>query len=183
MKHEVIELQGTQIIGLAHEIAFKNAYTECPKAWASFAETIIRPVVFEKKQPDALQQAAFENGVGEFGLCTCNIPDHDCTSCAAHNFGCCNDRTFTYVIGGTYKGGSVPEGLKLFTIPGGKWLKVHFDGGMAAFQQQFGIFWKEWLPAHPEFRWARNTVSMEWYQGTDIQSPDYKCGLMFPLEQ
>lgn len=38
------------------------------------------------------------------------------------------------------------------------------------------------MPAHPEYRWAKNTVCMEWYEGNDIQAPDYKCGIMFPLE-
>jgi hypothetical protein len=44
------------------------------------------------------------------------------------------------------------------------------------------MFHKEWLPAHPEYKWADNSVSMEWYQGTDINSPDYQCGVMMPLE-
>lgn len=183
MKHEIIDLQNVQVIGFAKEIAFKDSQKECPKAWADFIENIIKPVVFEKKQPDELQQAAFENGVGEFGLCTCSIPNHDCSKCALQNFGTCNDRTFTYVVGGMYKGGKVPEGMRLFDIPSGKWVRIHFEGGMAAFQEQFQKFNSEWLPAHPEFGWARNTVSMEWYKGTDIQSPDYQCGIMFPLEK
>lgn len=182
MKHEIIELQDVQIIGLAKEIPFRMGASECPKFWGEYVEKIIKPVVFEKKQPNELQQAVFENNVGEFGLCTCGLPNHDCTTCAAVNFGTCNERSFTYVIGGTYKGGNVPEGLKLFPIPSGKWAKIHFEGGMAAFQQQFGVFQKEWMPAHPEYRWAKNTVCMEWYEGNDIQAPDYKCGIMFPLE-
>jgi len=40
----------------------------------------------------------------------------------------------------------------------------------------------QWLPAHPEYKWAPNSCCMEWYQGTDIQSPDYQCGVMMPLE-
>ena len=47
--------------------------------------------------------------------------------------GTCNNRTFVYVIGGRYKGGDVPEGMRLFSIPSGKWLKVHFTGGIKAF--------------------------------------------------
>ena len=41
---------------------------------------------------------------------------------------------------------------------------------------------KEWLPAHPEYKWAQNSCCMEWYQGTAIQSPDYQCGVMMPFE-
>ena len=182
MKHEIITLQDMQVIGISKEIAFHEASTECPKFWGEYVETIIRPFVFEKKAPTAFQQAAFDNGVGEFGLCTCNLPDHHCATCSEVNFGGCNQQKFTYVIGGRYKGGEVPEGMRLFSIPSGKWLKVHFAGGMQAFQKQFSIFHTQWLPAHPEYRWKRNSCSMEWYSGMDIASSDYAYGIMIPIE-
>jgi len=78
--------------------------------------------------------------------------------------------------------GDIPEGMQLFPIQSGKWLKIHFEGGMKAFQEQYTKFHKVWLPAHPEYKWAPNSCSMEWYQGTDIESPDYQCGVMMPLE-
>ena len=182
MKHEIIELHDVQIIGMAKKISFGEAKEECPKFWGEYVEKIIKPVIFEKQEPNAFQKAAFDNGVGEFGLCTCDIPNHNCATCAEQNFGVCSDRTFTYVIGGIYKGGDVPEGMQLFPIHSGKWLKVHFEGGMKAFQRQYDKFHKEWLPAHPEYKWAPNSCCMEWYHGTDIQSPDYQCGVMMPLE-
>ena len=182
MKHEIIELHDVQIIGMAKKIAFNEAKDECPKFWGEYVEMIIKPVFIEKKAPDAFQQAAIDNGVGEFGLCTCDIPNHNCATCWEANFGACKNKTFTYVIGGIYKGGDVPEGMQLFPIQSGKWLKIHFEGGMKAFQEQYMMFHKEWLPSHPEYKWARNSCSMEWYQGTDIQSPDYQCGVMMPLE-
>ena len=123
-----------------------------------------------------------ENGVGGFALCTCDIPDHNCTTCVEQNFAVCSTKTFTYVICGVYKGGDVPEGMALFPIHSGKWLKVHFEGGMKAYQEQYVKFHKEWLPAHPEFKCVNNSSFLEWYQGTDIQSPDYQCGVMMPLQ-
>ena len=108
MKHEIITLDGVQIIGMAKEIAFCKGQEECPKFWGEYVERIIKP--------------AIDNGVGEFGLCTCDIPNHNCMTCAEQNFGACNSKTFTYVIGGIYKGGSVPEGMRLFPIRSGKWL-------------------------------------------------------------
>ena len=181
MKHEIIILADVQIIGMAKEIAFCKGQEECPKFWGEYVERIIKPVFMEHKAPDAFQQAAIDNGIGEFGLCTCDIPDHNCATCWEANFGACSKNTFTYVIGGIYKGGEVPEGMQLFPIHSGKWLKVHFEGGMKAFQEQYEKFHKEWLPAHPEYKWAPNSCCMEWYQGTDIQSPDYQCGVMMPL--
>lgn len=182
MKHEILDLQKVQIIGMAKQIAFNNP-AECKAFWGEYVERIVKPVFMEGRTPDEFQQAAIENNVGEFGLCTCTIPNHNCGTCAVQNFTDCNTRTFTYVIGGTYRGGKVPEGMQLFPIHSGQWLKVHFEGGMAAFQQQFAQFHQEWLPAHPEYRWASNAQCMEWYRGTDITSPDYQCGIMMPLAQ
>ena len=182
MKHEIVELYDMQIIGMSKKIAFNEAKEECPKFWGEFVEKIIKPVIFEKHEPNAFQKAAFDNGVGEFGLCTCDIPNHNCATCAEQNFGTCSKNTFTYVIGGIYKGGEVPAGMQLFPIHSGKWLKIHFEGGMKAFQQQLQKFYKEWLPQHPEFHCPNNAMTMEWYNGTDIDSPNYQCGVMMPLE-
>ena len=180
MKHEIITLQDAQVIGMAKEIAFNNP-SECSKFWGEYVERIVKPIYLEGKAPDEFQKAAVVNNVGEFGLCTCKIPKHNCGTCGALNFTACNTKTFTYVIGGIYNGGNVPEGMALYPLRSGRWLKVHFEGGMAAFQQQFAKFHDEWLPAHPEFKWADNSCSLEWYNGTDISSPDYQCGMMLPL--
>lgn len=180
MKNELVDLQNVQIIGMSKEIAFNNS-SECSKFWGEYVERIVKPVYIEGKEPDGFQKAAVENNVGEFGLCTCTIPNHNCGTCSAVNFTACNTKTFTYVIGGIYKGGDVPEGMSLYPIKSGRWLKVHFEGGMAAFQQQFAEFHSEWLPAHPEYSCASDAQFLEWYCGTDINSPDYQCGIMMPL--
>ncbi|MBO7417995.1 MAG: DUF3795 domain-containing protein [Bacteroidaceae bacterium] len=183
MKHEIVTLENVQIIGMAKEIPFCKGEEECPKFWGEYMERIVKPVYFEHKTPNAFQQAAIDNGIGEFGLCSCDIPNHNCATCSEMNFTACNTKTFTYVIGGKYKGGNVPEGMNLFPIHSGKWLKMHFEGGMKAFQQQYQMFYKEWLPQHPEFHCPNNAMTMEWYNGTDIDSPDYQCGVMIPLEE
>ena len=63
-----------QIIGMAKEIACCKGQEECPKLWGEYVERIIKPVFMEHKEPDAFQQAAIDNGVGEFALCTCDTP-------------------------------------------------------------------------------------------------------------
>lgn len=181
MKHEIITLQDMQIIGMSREIAFRMGQEECPKFWGEYVEKIVKPVYLEGKTPDEFQQAAIDNNVGEHALCTCQLPNHDCMTCADVNFAACSTKTFTYVIGGIYKGGNVPEGMKLYPLPSGQWLKIHFEGGMAAFQNQYAYFHEVWLRQHPEIKIARNSCMMEWYVGTDIQAPDYQCGVMFPL--
>lgn len=180
MKTEIITLKDAQIIGMSKDIAFCNPQ-ECASFWGEYVERIIKPVYMDGKEPDEFQKAAMENGIGEYALCTCSIPNHNCATCGVENFGKCSTKTFTYVIGGIYKGGNVPEGMQLFPIHSGKWLKVHFEGGMKTFQQQFQKFHNEWLPAHPEHKWISNSCCMEWYCGSDINSPDYQCGVMMPL--
>ena len=182
MNHEIFTLHNKQIIGMSREIAFKEGPKECPKFWNEYVEKIVKPVYIEGKTPNEFQQAAVDNNVGEFGLCTCQLPNHDCMTCANINFATCSLKTFTYVIGGFYKGGKVPEGMSLYSIPDGRWLKIHFEGGMAEFQNQYAYFHEVWLRQHPEFKIAKNACTIEWYDGTDIQSPDYQCGVMFLLE-
>ena len=72
--------------------------------------------------------------------------------------------------------------MKLFPIHSDKWLKMHFKGGMKAFQEQYQMFYKAWLPQYSEFHCPNNAMTMEWYNGTDIESPNYQCGVMIPLE-
>jgi len=182
MEHEIITLKDVKVIGISKEIAFNKGNEECPKFWQEYVETLIKPVVFEGKEPNAMQKAAFENNVGEFALCQCTIPNHCCLTCGTLNFTSCNKNTFKYVICGQYKGGDVPEGLKLYPVKDGRWLKIHFEGGMKAFQQQYAFFHNQWIKEHPEYKCAHDAQFMEWYCGNDIQSPDYKCGIMMPLE-
>ena len=75
MKHEIIELHNVQIIGMAKKIAFDEAKKECPKFWGEYVEKIIKPVVFEKQEPNEFQRAAFDNGVGEFGVRATSVDD------------------------------------------------------------------------------------------------------------
>ncbi len=181
MRHETITLKDARIIGMYKDIPFSQPEA-CARFWGEYVEKIVKPVFIEGKVPDDFQKAALENNVGEFGLCVCNLPNHNCATCVTENFTKCNRYTFTYVIGGLYKGGDVPECMRLFPIHSGRWLKVFFEGGMKAFQEQFAKFHKEWLPLHPEYKWAKNSSCMEWYQGTDINSPDYQCGVMLPID-
>ena len=110
MKHEIITLADVKIIGMYKEIAFCKGQEECPKFWDEYVERIVKPVFMEHKTPDAFQQAAIDNSVGEFGLCTCDIPNHNCMTCAEENFGACSSKTFTYVIGGPHSQRQVAEG-------------------------------------------------------------------------
>ena len=182
MRYEITTLHKAKLIGIAKQIAFNQGAEECPKFWGEFFETLIKPAQMEGKAPNAMQQAVIDNRIGAYGLCTCDLPHHNCASCGEENFTACNSKRFTYVIGGIYQGGDLPEGMSLYPLYSGSWLKMHFEGGLKAFQQQYAYFHKEWLPQHPAFQLAKEASCLEWYDGADTESPDYACGVMVPLE-
>ena len=182
MKIETIELKNVELIGIVHDIPYAKGPEECPKAWGEYVERIVKPVYMEGREPDEFQCAAVANNVGSYALCQCDLTgDANCATCEA-SFAACPLKTFTYIIGGFYMSGPVPDGMKVARLHDGKWMKFHFEGGMKAFQQQAHYVYKEWLPAHPEVKIATRQC-MEWYDGTDIQSPDYRCGVMFPVAE
>jgi len=175
MKHEIITLNDVKVIGVAKDIEFKKGNEECPKFWGEYFQTLIKPVL-DGNSPNAQQKAAMENNIGQYGVCTCNLPKRNCWKCAEEHLGKCVS-TFRYVIAGTYKGGDVPEGMELVDLPNGEWLKFHFVGGMKAFQQQYQEIFNKWIPEHPEMK-LEPDMSVEWYEGMDINDPEYKCGVM-----
>ena len=88
--------------------------------------------------------------------------------------------TFDYFISGSYKGGNVPDGMGVRKVEYKRWLKFHFEGGMAAFHNNYTYIYNEWLPQHPEYK-AVMEVNVEWYTMGDFNSPDYQCGVMIPV--
>lgn len=181
MKHEVITLDNVQLIGLTRQMPFNRAEEACPQFWGEYFQTVIHPVVIAGKEPTPLQAAALKHNVGSYGYCLCDDPKHCCDTCGQENFTPCNTKRFTYVIAGIYRGGEVPEGLRLIPVRSGRWLKVWFEGGLQAFAAQRAKLYGEWLPQHPEYRWDGNVACLEWYSEGDIASPDYSYGLMLPL--
>ena len=163
MKYEIINLKDVKVIGIAREIDMDKGPQECPKFWQEYGEKYMNPIS-EGRMENAQQQAVLENHIGEFGICFCHKPDK-----------------FLYVIAGTYKGGQIPEGMHVYDLPDGKWVKFYFEGGMEAFQQQYAEVYQKWAPEHPELP-LRMDVNMEWYEGMDIASPEYPCGVMVPVK-
>lgn len=164
MKSEVIEIRGTKAIGIAKEIKMSEGQFECPKFWHEFTERFI--MTMREDVPLTPQQEAIQkNMIGEFGLCICDMKKD----------------TFQYVIAGKYAGGDVPEEFSLYELPEGRWLKFTFEGGMEGFHRQYTEVYSKFLPEHPEYE-VRMDYNAEWYEGMDMNAPDYRCGLMLPLK-
>ena len=71
--------------------------------------------------------------------------------------------------------------MTLINLPEGKWIKFHFDGGMSGFQTQYQLVFSEWIPNHKDIVDATDMI-VEWYDGDDMTSPDFKCGLMLHIQ-
>lgn len=180
MKYEIVTFQGNKAIGIAKEIDFQKGPEECPKFWEEFFMQCIKPVL-DGNTPNPVQKAVMSNNVGQYAICDCDLIPRNCCKCSETNFNNCG-HTFRYIISGIYRGGEIPEGMTLVDFPDGKWIKFHFEGGMGAFQQQYQLAFKEWIPAHKDIVVEPDMI-VEWYDGNDINSPDFKCGIMLHISQ
>ena len=81
-------------------------------------------------QPEtAVEKAILENGVGLFAICYEK------------------EGSFEYWIAGLYKGGQVPEGLKLYTFPESDWAQFSAKGPLPGSLQELNTqVWQEWYP-------------------------------------
>lgn len=180
MKHEIITLQGVKVIGIAKEIPLDKGSEECPKFWNEFFQKYVKPVL-DGATPDTVQKAVFDNNVGQYAVCDCNRAKRDCSNCGEDALAECGGK-FRYIIAGKYEEGDVPEGMTLVDMPDGEWVKFHFTGGMSAFQEQYKSVFKDWIQTHKDMV-GNPDMLVEWYEGDDITSPDYKCGVMLHIQK
>lgn len=92
--------------------------------------------------------------------------------------------TFAYMVGGFCDADTpVPEGLVRRTIPAMTWANFECTGPIPESIQALNrrIF-TDWLPSNGQYELAAG-MNIEWYGGGDMQSPDYRCGLMIPVKR
>ena len=77
-----------------------------------------------------MEQALLENRIGQFAICEQKA---DC---------------FEYWIAGLYRGGAVPEGLKLYSFPESAWAVFSARGPLPGSLQTLNTYiWQPWYPA------------------------------------
>jgi len=158
MDFTIEKMEPMKLIGFEMECTFDTSYREVPKFWDSF---------FETHMEGETQKVIEECGIGEFGICMDDVSKEKCR----------------YLIAGIYHGGKAPEGMKVVEIDGYEWAKFPCVGAMPdAIQTVNTRIFREWLPTNPEYEIAAN-LSIEWYSGSDTQSPDYESTVWIPVKK
>ena len=116
-------------------------------------------------QPEtAVEAAILENGIGLFAICDDK------------------EGAFEYWIAGLYKGGQVPEGLKLYTFPESDWAMFSAKGPLPGSLQELNTkVWQEWYPTEGQKYIGNGNAMLEVYSPGNMQSPDYECGIWVPI--
>ena len=151
-------------IGYSTSIRPEEGYQKCPEFWdKEYSQKYAR--LWQTMQPEtAVEQAILENGVGLFAIC-----DEQ-------------EGAFEYWIAGLYKGGQVPEGLKLYTFPESDWAMFSAKGALPKSLQDLNTqVWQEWYPTEGQKYMGNGNAMLEVYSPGDMQSPDYECGIWVPI--
>lgn len=151
-------------IGFSTSIHPEEGYQKCPAFWdREYARKYAR--LWQTMQPEtAVEKAILENGVGLFAIC-----DE-------------KEGSFEYWIAGLYKGGQVPEGLKLYTFPESDWAMFSAKGALPKSLQDLNTqVWPVWYPTEGQKYMGNGTAMLEVYSPGDMQSPDYECGIWVPI--
>ena len=154
------------LIGFSTKIRPDEGYVKCPEFWdKEYSQKYAR--LWQTMQPKtATEKAILENGIGMFAIC-----DE-------------KDGYFEYWIAGLYKGGEVPEELKLYTFPESEWAVFSAKGPLPDSLQSLNTYvWNEWYPSEGKQYMKNGNSMLEVYSAGDMQSPDYECGIWVPVNR
>lgn len=152
------------LIGFSTFIRPEEGYIKCPEFWdweynARYAR------LWQTKKPETPQEAAIlDNGIGMLALCTEA------------------EGGFEYMIAGHYRGGKVPQGFKLFSLPESDWAIFSAKGPLPGSLQSLNTqVWQEWFPSEGQRLHADGRTTLETYSAGNPASPDYECGIWVPI--
>lgn len=166
----VEKMNSFQVIGFEREFSFETSYEDIPKFWGEFRQKYHK-LLLEGKEPEGISEHAIcDYNIGEYGVC---IDDLDKGK----------EGKFRYMIAGAYHGGTIPEGMIVYTFPDMEWVKFGCYGQMpGALQTVNTKIYKEWLPGNPEFEMAMD-ANIEWYAKGDMSAMDYESAIWLPVKR
>lgn len=154
-----------KFIGFARTFRVNEGYLKCPEFWDELNQKYAD--LWKTKAPkDDVEKAVLENSVGMFAVCINN-----------------GDKDFEYLIAGPYRGGAVPEGMKIVSYPESDWAVFSAKGALPASLQSLNTYvWESWLPTEGVTRKADVSIDVEYYPMGNPQSEDYECSIWMPVK-
>lgn len=169
MDYMVEKMAAFKVIGFGREFSFESSYAEIPKFWDEFFAKYAENLHRGKKPSNEMEQAVFDNRIGEFGVCIDDIG---------------KDGKFRYMVAGRYMGGNVPKGMEIYELPEMDWAKFKCLGAMPESMQTVNTqIWNEWLPGNCEYELA-GKYNIEWYSTAGSTSDsDYQSAIWIPVKR
>ena len=155
-------------IGYSTVIQNEEGFKKCPEFWGEYSQKFAR--LFQTMKPETPEeQAVLDNSIGQYAVCRCLKSEG-------------RDGAFEYMICGEYKGGTVPEGMKLLTLPESDWAEFRCKGALPkSLRDLYDAAYNGWLKNHPEYQ--EFGINIEAYSPGDPAAPDYECSLILPVKK
>ena len=151
-------------IGFSTSIRAEEGYQKCPEFWEQEYSRKYAHLWRTMKPETPVDAAILDNGIGMFAICDEKEGD------------------FEYWIAGLYRGGDVPQGLKLYTFPEGDWAMFSTKGPLPGSLQALNAqVWQVWYPGEGQRYRGNGNAMLEVYSAGDMQNPDYECGIWVPV--
>lgn len=142
----VEKMDSFKMIGFEENIPMDRGHELCPKMWERLKEQYLNPIWQGKKPETDLERAIAENDIGMYGVCVDDGAD-----------------SFAYLVAGAYKGGQVPDGLKVREIPAAQWARFRaLSPSVESLQALNTQIFQEWLPGNREYDLAY-PINIEYY--------------------
>ena len=154
------------LIGFSTMIRPGEGYVKCPEFWdKEYTQKYAR--LWQTMKPETpTERAILENGIGMFAICNEK------------------ENGFEYWIAGLYKGGEVPEGLKLYTFPESDWAMFSAKGSLPGSLQTLNTYvWQKWYPNEGRQYIGSGNSMLEVYTPGNMQASDYECGIWVPVKR
>lgn len=168
MEYKIVNMKEFKVIGFERSFSFEEAMEKIPPFWGEVFERYVKNVVVGNSPSNDIERAIVNNSIGEFGICVDDT----------------NNKCLSYIIGGRYNGGAVPEGMKLVDLPLGDYAVFDCYGPMPdSLQSLSKKIFNEWLPGNPNYE-INGNASIEWYDGSNKnnQDPKYHSQVWIPVK-
>lgn len=149
VNYKIEKMDSLKVIGFEESIPMDKGYELCPKMWDRLMEKYLNPLWQGKAPETDIERAVMDNDIGVYGVCLDGGGD-----------------VFTYMVAGPYKGGPVPEGLKVRDISEATWARFQAPSpNVESLQALNSQIFQEWLPGNREYELA-HPVNIEYYMCT-----------------